>query len=926
MKKFVVLTILIIFFSETTKSQNVSIGGIVYDKINKTPLAKCVLILLNAKDSTISSYTRCNNSGFYEFKNILKGNYLILTTYPNYVEYIDKLKIDSTKSVYILDTIKLISRSKLLDEIILNTQTNAIKIKGDTTEYNASSFKLQPNANIEDLLKQLPGLQIDRNGQITAQGQIVRKILVDGEEFFGDDPTLITQNLRADVVDKIQIFDKKSDQSNFTGIEDGQKIKTVNLKIKKDKKNGYFGKLELGKGTNNFYNQNGMINLFKDKKKLAFYTINSNTGRKNLNNDESKNFGSGNVNRYNFDAAGGDLLTNFNINSYDTWDGNYNGEGLPTVNLAGLHYNNKWNKDKESINGNYNLNELEVKSNNISSIEYFLPNRIQYNNITQDSRNKILRNKFDGIYELQIDSLSNLKIFFDGGFENKTTNSITNSNSYRSIDSLLYKNTRNNTSLENTRFLNSNLLWRKKFRKKGRTISFSIQQSFLKDESNGFLYFNNNYFLPTLGSEIIDQKKSNINNNSLLGSKLTFSEPISKKSTVVINLGFINVKSASYLNSFNKNSISNKYTEIDSLFSNAYDFNISTLKSGIAFALGEKKFNLNLGTDVGLTNFTQKNIFYTTNLNRKFINYYPRAYFKYDLSNYKYLLLQYTGKTLQPSIQQIQPVINNFDPLNIVVGNPYLKSAFNNNIMFRFFNLKITTNRILQFESNYNFTYNQINMNTFVDPYGKQFNQFNNFYNCNNFLLNDFYYGYTLKKSDINLGTQIITRFDRYCNEINNKINILRNKSYTFKLSVDKYLDKQFSVSVSSSVIMNSYSYSINLDTTIKSLFYNLNVSADKYLPRKFQIHSELDFNSRHQTAFLVNYTNTYLLNVWVGKKILKNDAILFKVSVNDLLNQNNGYNRFSKNNYISQSTYNTIKRYYMIAVLWNFTKVISKK
>src|ERR1700733_12040323 len=173
----------------------------------------------------------------------------------------------------------MILKSKLLAEVLVKGTRAAIKIKGDTTEYNAAAFKIQPNAKVEDLLKQLPGIQVDKDGKITAEGQEVKKVLVDGEEFFGDDPTLVTKNIRADMVDKVQLYDKKSDQATFTGIDDGQKTKTINIKLKEDKKNGMFGKAEAGDGTQNIYQGQLLFNAFKSKEKFSVYGTLGNNGK-----------------------------------------------------------------------------------------------------------------------------------------------------------------------------------------------------------------------------------------------------------------------------------------------------------------------------------------------------------------------------------------------------------------------------------------------------------------------------------------------------------------------------------------------------------------------------------------------------------------------------------------------------------------------
>ena len=195
--------------------------------------------------------------------------------------------------IFDLGKVFMIPKSKLLAEVILKSGA-PIRIKGDTTVYTADSFKVRAGANVEELLRRLPGIQVDKNGQITAMGEKVKKVLVDGEEFFGSDPGIATKNLRADIVKEVEVFDKKSEQADFTGIDDGVKDKTINLKLKDDKKKGYFGKVEAAGGIKDKYTNNIMLNAFKGKRKLAGYGIMSNTGQTNLDWMDSQNYGGGN--------------------------------------------------------------------------------------------------------------------------------------------------------------------------------------------------------------------------------------------------------------------------------------------------------------------------------------------------------------------------------------------------------------------------------------------------------------------------------------------------------------------------------------------------------------------------------------------------------------------------------------------------------
>src|SRR6476659_1526492 len=220
MKKNLLFTISFILLCSTAFAQDTQIKGTVIDSSANAKLTNASISILQAKDSILVKFTRANANGEFNFQNIKSGDYLLMITYPDYADYMDKfsLKEEEKKS---LGKIEMVLKARLLQEVIFKGEAVQVRMKGDTTEFDAKTFKVQPNAKVEDLLKQLPGITVDKDGKITAQGETVNKVLVDGEEFFGDDPTLVTKNIRSDMVDKVQLFDKKSDQATFTGIDDG---------------------------------------------------------------------------------------------------------------------------------------------------------------------------------------------------------------------------------------------------------------------------------------------------------------------------------------------------------------------------------------------------------------------------------------------------------------------------------------------------------------------------------------------------------------------------------------------------------------------------------------------------------------------------------------------------------------------------------
>jgi len=890
-------------------------------------LGNSPVLLLRSKDSVLIRHTRTDKSGNFILSGVSPGQYLLLVTYPRYADYVDELNIKDS-SILVLPTIGLMMKSKLLEQVVVSGNKGAIHIKGDTVEFRADSFKTQAGATVEDLLKKLPGIQVDRNGKITAQGQTVQKVLVDGEEFFGDDPTLVTQNLRADMVDKVQLYDKKSDQAAFTGIDDGQKTKTINLKLKDDKKAGYFGKISGGTGTDGFYDAQAMINMFRKKKKIAAYGIMSNTGKTGLNWSERDNYGQSFAGAIDYDETLGNYTFNgSNDDELTSWSGRYEGQGLPSVKTGGIHYNDKWNEERQSFNANYKFMQLRVNDSSSNNTQYILPdslyasNPLYYNNQESRSKKDITRHSFDGSYEIKFDSTSTLKIMADGGSDHKTTNSLTTSQALARDSSLINDNRRQTSSVGDNRVVNSNILWRKKLAKKGRTISMNLRENYTNTSSTGFLNSDTRFYDQGVFSRdsLIDQYKDYHNTTTLLDGKLTYTEPLSKFSFLIVNYGAAFSYNHSNRNSFNKGG-NGKYGQLDSLYSNDYQFDVFTHKGGLAYSIIKKKIRVNAGSNIGFTSFDQKDLHADTLVKRNFVNWYPQASLTYSFAQQRRLWFSYNGSTSQPSIQQIQPTRTNDDPLNIVLGNPALKQQFANNFNLNFNDYKVLTQRYIWVSVDYSFTKNAISNSVNLDATGKRTTQSINVNGNHNFSAS-INYDFKWNGPAINVGFFGSTRQNSNVSVVNSLPNTTNSGSYEFGAGLNKSKEKVYDVNIRGSATYTRSKSSLNEAVTTQYWTYSINPGMDIFLPLKFQIHADCDISLRQKTLQFQNRNNTALLSAWIGKKFLKNDVLQFRAAGNDLLNQNIGFNRTVNSNFISQNTYNTIKRYFMFSVVWNFTK-----
>ncbi|MEO7530184.1 MAG: outer membrane beta-barrel protein, partial [Sediminibacterium sp.] len=601
------------------------------------------------------------------------------------------------------------------------------------------------------------------------------------------------------------------------------------------------------------------------------------------------------------------------------WGGSYNGQGYPKVQTGGAHYNNKWGDDKQSINGNYKIMDLSVTGANSTNTQYILPDTLYYNNQRQVFNNKITRNKGNIVYEVDFDSSSTLKIMADANMDRKTTVNQYYTEALAADSSLVNQGNRSMTTDGDVRGFNSSLLWRKKFKKKGRTISVSAKENYNTNTATGFLFADNKFFkggIPA-GGQITDQYKVSESKLLAFDSKITYTEPLSSAASLAFNYGVTINNSSSNRSSFNK-SAAGKYETLDTTYSNNYTFNIFTQKGGANFSYIKKKYRFSFGNTIGYTNFAQTEVRTGVTGKRDFVNWFPQANLSYNFTGQRGLYLNYSGSTSQPSLQQIQPLRTNDDPLNIVIGNASLRPSFRNNFNLNFNDFKALSGRSIFMGASYGTTNNAFATKDFVDSLGRRISQSINVDGNRN--LNG-YLDYGFKMFGANLGLNGNYNNSRFVNVVNNQENVTQSHSYSFGTYIGKQIEKLYDNSISANATYTTSQSSIQKNISTHYWTYNIRPDLDFFFPWKLQLHTDIDFIFRQKTSVFDHDNNVIFWNAWFGKKLLAGDALIIKVSANDILNQNIGFNRTVNTNYITQNTYSTIQRYIMISAVWSFTK-----
>jgi hypothetical protein len=884
------LIILIGFFLPLfCKSQSVSIKGHLIDSIGHSSLRNSTILILESKNSFLYKFSHADTSGKFEINNVKSGNYVLLVSCPNYADFIDTLSIG--ESNIDLGNIFITQKEHLLKEVTVQAiKKHAVQLIGDTTVFEADSFKVIPNATVEELLKKLPGIQVDKYGRISTQGKTVQKVLVDGEEFFGTDPVLVTRNLTADMIDKVQLYDRASDKSKFTGIEDNDKTKTIDLNLKKDKRNLLFGKVDAGIGSDRFYRVNSMFNEFTDKKKFAVYGL-----------------------------IGKDGLLGLNTEEQDQTEINYDGRGIPTAMSTGIHFDDKWDNGTKYFNGDYKFSGLIVNGLGNNFIQNNLPAKIITTSNDINYNNKTNENRSNGKYNINFNNKSSLNISFDASVMDKVNNSNTAQNSLENNSNSNLLNTihTNLVSYNNKKTLTESISWQKQFNK-GTTYSITVRDNLIRSGFTSNLHARELFYLSNIDSSIsIDQSKTGSEKSNELNVENVITVPLgnTKKSHLVIDHFASALTSESVKNSYNKLN----FGKLDSSFSGNYKFNSSQQTVGFFYDYTVPKVSVYGGTTTGYIKYNQSNIFANPlKFKSVFTIFNPQLTFRYNFSSQHRITVSFNKKTVQPTIDQLQPIRNNEDPLNLNVGNPNLRPSLESSFNLIYLNFKISNRRTILINSTYSITKDPIVLATSTDTSG--ISLYKNI-NINNRALNRLnsyiIYSRFLKSLNININSSMGYEFLNYLSFVNSEPNLTSSSNYNVSFRVSKTIKNILDLIVTNQIKYDRMKNS--LQTFYNNAYWSYMISPSLEINlKRLIVNTDASYSFQQQTA-LFPKLNMIIWNAGFGINVLKKQNLFIKFRVNDILNQNIGRVRSVNSNRIIQESYSTIKRYAICSAIWNF-------
>lgn len=939
-----------------------TVRGLVVDSTSRQGLAEATVSLLRGRDSSLVTFQITGGEGEFLFRNVAEGPYQVLISYVGYGSLRRLLSVVADKPVVDLGTLPMKPEVKSLNEVTV--QGAPVVIKGDTVEFNAKSFKTQPNAVVEDLFKKLPGVEVERDGTVKAQGQEVKRVLVDGKPFFGNDPKMATRNLPADMVDKVQVYDRQSDQSQFSGIDDGDREKTINITTKRDRRKGVFGRQSLGigqeppSGPTRYQGQAG-INRFNNGQQLSALASANNINQQNFSAEGLGNggglsgFGGGN------NMGGGGRGGTGNANA----GGN---SGLPTgaqTNLTralsgGLNFSDGFGK-KVDVNASYFYNNTRTITEQFARRENILPGRngavtgSDSTNLTDRESSSVStfgNHRISSQLVWRIDTMNTLRIIpnlvFTQSHSTSFNDSRTRSNRGTPLNSSVSNYDADGRGVSGT----NTVLWTHKFARRGRTFSVNLVTTLNAQNSRGLNRSENEFSQPVsttlisgsltggqsltgrsadtagvLFPRLINQQNRQHTDAMANNLTLSYTEPLSLAKTLEFRYSLNTNHNTSDRRVFDFDENTGQYSSLNTNLTNQFDNTFRTQRAGMSLQTRRLKFNYTVGFDVQDATLRSDNQTVgkaqDADVSRRFLNLLPNALFTYTISRNQRLIINYRSRIQPPSVNQLQPVLNNTNPLNIQTGNPDLKPEYTNTLNLNYNKFDPTTFRNLFASINVNQVSRRIVNATFYTPAGTQKTipvNANGYYSVTGFL--NLGRSITWQGQRVNLSTTTNGSFANTISFVNDQLNRGRNLSLGQRLSVNTFFMDKLDLNLSGNLTYQSATYSLQAQQNNRFLFTSLNAYGFYQLPARFTVTSDFSYNANSGRSAGFNQRFA-LWNVGVARQLFKQKQGEIRLSVYDLLNQNRSIVRNVTDTYIEDVQSVVLRRYVMLTFSYNVRK-----
>ncbi len=923
-----VLSLAFLLILNSAFTQEFRISGTLINQDDKTTLPGASMRLVSFRDSTRIYNTRSGMKGEFSFEKLNRGRYKLEITYIGFEKYMQEVIVGGT--VTNLGALSMKPTATSLGVVEITGTAERAEQKGDTTQYNAAAFKVTEDATTEDLVKKMPGITIE-NGTVKAHGEDVKKVLVDGKQFFGEDPSVTLKNLPAEIVDKIQVFDKLSDQAAWSGFDDGSGQKTINIVTRNARNSGQFGKFSAGYGTDDHYLLGANVNFFKEQRKITILAMSNNVNQQNFSADDI--LGSGGSARQGMTGgrpSGGGGSSGQQVGPQS---------GVFSTNAIGGNFTNSWGT-KWNLNASYFWNQGENTTSKLINRQYILGSEVsQYYNEISSSWSNNSNHRLNARLEYNPDSNNSIILTPRLSLQDNKSNSPSAAKTALNPDltNLLNQSVYNNEGDANGYNFNNDILYRHKFTKKGRTASINLSTGVNKRYRNNYVNSLTNFDSLAAGqsNDSIIQYGKTTTNGLNLSSNLVYTEPLGTKSQLQMNYTVSWALNDNDKKTYNYEAEQKTYSLFDTLLSNIYNNDYITHRVGSAYLYQTEKINLNAGITYQYASLQGNTSFpYTDSTSKTFNTLLPNVNLNYKFTALTNLRLTYRASTNAPSTTQLQKVVDNSNPLLLSTGNPQLKQEIRHFAMTRFShsNKDKTANTFVMLF--YQKTIDYIGNSTYIPKSdtvinGREINRgtqvtmpenLDGAWNTRALVT----IGFPLKPIKCNLNFNTGVSYNRLPSLTNTHSNFSNtygiNLGTVLSSNISKKLDFTLTYNINYNLVDNTIQPQLN-----NNYFFQIgSASINWEFWKGFFFQNTITY--QNYNGISSNITDQYTLwNFNLGKKIFKNKSGEVKLSCYDILDQNKSLSRTVTDSYIEDSNTEVLRQYFMLSLTYNLRKFNGK-
>ncbi len=913
-------------FLWSASAQEFVLTGTVQDAEDSSPVTGATILLVNVKDSTLTHNSAADDTGRFRITKLSQAFYKLTITSIAYEPYATFVRITEDTD---LKVIRMNPDTRILEEVQVKGQVVPVEVRGDTTSMAADAYKTNPDATAEDLVAKMPGIIVNQ-GQVQAQGESVQKVLVDGKEFFSNDPSLALKNIPAEIIDKIEVFDQQSEQSRFSGFDDGNTTKTINIVTRQEMRDGEFGRIYAGAGTDQRYSIGGNFNSFDESRRISVLGMLNNINQQNFSGDDLLGVASGRSSR---GRRGGGGMGGGSGGATNFTGGQQN--GISDTKSFGINIDEEVG-EKLKINGSYFFNRVDNDNIQLRSRETFLgadSSQIYDESSSVFSMNRSHRVNFR--IEYDIDERNSVLFTPSFNYQDNNSDEFINGFTMTPAADTVNSSVSDYQSERNGFTANARILYRHRFEKRGRTFSVNLDGRLNDSEGESLQASANRYFLSGR-SDSINQLVDTSNPGRSFGVNINYTEPLGERMQLQMGYEFDRNGNDSQKETFSYDPFMEVRQDLDTALSNNFTARYEAHRPVAGLMWRMDKLFLRAGISFQHAILKSEQEFpQTGNIERTFNNVLPSLMMRYTFSRTSNLRIFYRTSTDAPSVGQLQNVVDNTNPLFLSIGNPSLQQSRTNFVVSRYSSTnpdKSTTFFLLGMVRN---TADYVTNTTYIVGQdsvlaggvgvneGTQISlpvNVNGYWNIRSLAT----YGFPVTTLKSNLNTTLGLTYVRTPGLINQQENVSNSYNVTGGLvvasNISERVDFTLSYNADYTIVRNTLQPELEDDYIQQSVGARVNLIFGKGFVFRTDI-SFLDYSGYSDESLNQNFT---LWNASIGKKFLKEDRGEFKISVFDLLKENVSIARVNTESYFEESRTNVLQQYFMATFTYtvrNFTQ-----